>query len=347
MRLGSGGWPNSSDALRRRPRARSVCAMPPNSRPPGIQAILDDLATGIPFDSLEAVQQHLARRMEEYNTQPQVELGGLSPDRVAQLLAGDWTSAGALRVADDAPLALLQDVPFLVDARTLLRFVADAAPVKLTPAGNLPRSAVSALVPQLRMAAGNADATGIPVAKVRNEGDVRWLPILRHVLLFARLLVKRKGLVLSKLGRELLDDERAGALYALLFRTFFREFDLRYLYLDARHAALQQTLAYSFYHLSRVAPEWTDSEELASRAWLDSARDPMLEWEARYGDMRHSAFRFRVLEPLVMFGVLEGRLLPGAERWFKRAEYRRTALFERVLRFEFRRRWIGDAFLMG
>jgi hypothetical protein len=320
--------------------------MPPNSRPPGVQDILDDLANGIPFDSLEAVNAHLQRRMLDYNTAPQAELGGLSPDRVAQLLSGDWTSFGALRVAADAPLAMLQNVPFFADARTLLRYVGGSAPIKLTPAGNLPRAAVTTLVPQLQMAAGNAELTGILDAKVRNEGDVRWLSVLRYVLLFAKLLTKRKGLVVSKLGRELLEDKRAGALYALLFRTFFREFDLRFLYADERHAALQQTLAYTFYQLSRVSPEWVSSEELAASAWLESARDPMREWEAQYGDMRHFAFQHRVLEPLAMFGVLEERLLPGPEPWLKRAEYRRTALFARVLRFVFSGERGRDVFLM-
>lgn len=320
--------------------------MPANPRPPGIQAILDDLANGIPFDSLEAVQSHLARRMQAYNAAPQPELGGLSPDRVGQLLSGDWNGTGALRIANDVPLALLHDVPFFVDARTVLRFVTEHAPVKLTQIGNLTRSAVATLLPHLRTAEGNFEATGVPNEKLRNEDDVRWLPIVRHVLSFAKLLARRKGLVVSTRGREMLDDSLAGALYALLFRTFFREFDLRYLYLDDRHVALQQTIAYSFYQLGQVAKEWTSAESLAARAWLESARDPMRERELQYGDSRYFAFRHRVLEPLAMFGLLERRILPGQTAWSERAEYRRTALYDRVLRFEFGGKWRGDPFLM-
>jgi len=77
------------------------------TRPPhpeGVQSILDDLANGI-FSSAEAVNQHLARRMSEYNRTPQPELGGLSPDQTAQLLHGDWISTGALRVVGNAPIA--------------------------------------------------------------------------------------------------------------------------------------------------------------------------------------------------------------------------------------------------
>jgi len=35
----------------------------------------------------------------------------------------------------------------------------------------------------------------------------------------------------------------------------------------------------------------------------------------------------------------------GAERWIKHAEFRRTALFGRLLRCEFRGEWRGDVFL--
>ncbi len=227
------------------------------------------------------------------------------------------------------------DIPLVADARTILGFVAANTPVKLTPAGNLQRAAVASLVPQLRTRAENAELTGVPDTSIRNEDDVRWLPIVRHVLLFAKLLGKRKGLVLSARGRELLDDARAGELFDVLFRTFFRQFDLSYLYADHRHAGLQQTIAYSFYQLSRVEAEWISDKVLAERAWLASARDPMNAFEVQYGDMREAAFRYRVLEPLVMFGLLERRLLPGAEPWLKQAEFRRTALFDALLRFEF------------
>lgn len=320
--------------------------MPSPPRPPGLQSILDELAKGPAFDSLDAINRHLARRMQDYNTQPQPELGNLSPEQVAQLLASDWTSTGALRVADDASLDALHDVPFLADARTLLHFVADHAPVKLTSVGNLPRAAVAALVPQLRMLRADDEVTPLSAPPVRNEGDVRWLSILRHVLLFAKLVVRRKGLQLSKRGGELLDDARAGALYALLFRTFFRQLNLRVLCNDDRHPGLQPTIAYSFCQLGRVGGEWASAESLAERAWLESARDPMIARDLEFGDMRHYAFERRVLQPLVVFGLLEGRPVPGAERWRYVTEYRRTALFERLLRFEFRGGGPRDVFLM-
>lgn len=324
--------------------------MPTPPRPPGIQAIFDELASAPAFASLDEMNRHLARRMQEYNAKAQPELGGLSPLQMSQLLAGDWASTGALRVADDMSLDDLRDVAFLADARTLMRFVAEHAPVKLTAHGNLPRAAVATLVPQLRMLRDEDDEeqadSPFPPPPIRNEGDVRRLVVLRHVLLFARILTKRKGLWLSKRGEQLLADGEAGALNALLFRTFFQSFDLRYLSGDNRHAGLQQTIAFSFHQLGQGGAEWVSAESLAERAWLESSRDPMSALELEFGDMRHYAFQNRVLEPLVMFGLLERRRIRGAERRQYRAEYRRTVLFQRVLRFAFRGEGRGDLFLM-
>ncbi len=330
--------------------------MPPPPRPPrppGVQSILDEIAQRPGgFASLDALNAHLARRMQEYNATPQPELGGLSPIQVQQLLTGDWATTGALRVADDTSLEELHHVPFLADARTLMRYVAEHAPVKLTSLGNLSRAAVAALVPQLRMVADEddeADEEGnapLPPFPIRNEGDALWLVILRHVLLFAKVIARRKGLVLTKRGQQLLDDGQAGALYALLFRTFFRQFDLRFLCNDDRHPGLQQTLAWSFCQLGRAGNEWASAESLAARAWLDSARDPMDARDREFGDMRHWAFQRRVLQPLVMFGLLERRREPGTKRWEYRWEFRPAARFERVLRFEFQGGGRGDLFLM-
>jgi hypothetical protein len=309
--------------------------MPTSPRPHEVQAMLDEIARSAPFASIDALNAQLARRVQAYNTTPQAELGGLSPDRMAQLLYGDWTTAGAFRVVDEAPVAPLLDVPLVADARLIMAYIDANAPVKLTATGNLTRAAVAALVPMLRTEAHNNEESSRIEYSVRNEDDVRWLPVLKHLLLFGRIVTKRKGLLLSSRGRTLLPEQKAGELFVQLFLTLFRRFDLRYLYSGTPHLGLQQTLPYSFYQISRTADDWTPLAALGETAWLPSARDPLQEWELTYADTRFSAFRYRVLEPLVHFGLLERRLLPGDTPYPKRAEFRRTPLFEQLLRFSF------------
>jgi hypothetical protein len=176
---------------------------------------------------------------------------------------------------------------------------------------------------------------------------VRWLWPLRQCLLLAGLLVRRKGLRVSRRGSELLADDRAGELYALLFRTVFRTLNLCLLSRDDRHAGLQPTIAYTFYKLRTEARAWQSSQALAESAWLESAKDPITQWEADAGaDYRHYALRQRVLDPLVQFGLLDYRAVPTDEAWREEAEYCVTPLFDRFLRFEFSDGGGRDVFLM-
>jgi hypothetical protein len=69
---------------------------------------------------------------------------------------------------------------------------------------------------------------------------------------------------------------------------------------------------------------------------LDTATDPV-PTHSFYDDALHrvGALRYRVLEPLIEFGVLESRPLPSADKWNRPIEVRKTPLFDRLLRFDF------------
>ena len=257
--------------------------------------------------------------------------------RMAQVLYGDWIAHGALRVDEKLTIEELQGVAFFADARTVLEYLRDFGPVKETSAHNLPRAVIAALLPGLRMPVQHRVTVEYGVPGPVNEADVLWLSPLRDVSMFAGLLIRRKGFRVTARGSELLSDDRAGELYALLFRTLFRTLDLRALGRDDRHPGLQSTVAYSFYKLRECAGDWTSAESLAEHAWLASAKEPPSEWEAANVDFRHYAFRHRVLEPLTQFGLLEERVLPTDVRRKDSVEYRLTPLFPRFLRFEFRR----------
>lgn len=292
--------------------------------------IRDEIRRAGPFASMEEIQRRLNALNETYNNAPQDELGGLSPSQMGELFSGDWRSTGALRLDSTIGLHDLAVAPLLVDARTLLQYVADNGPIKLTPAGNLPRSAVNALLPQLRTDALN----DYPRPPTVNEGDVLWLVVLRNVLLMAKLLVRRRGLVISKHGRSLLDEQRAGELFTLVFETFFRTLDLRFLDNSDRHPRLQWTVPFSFYHLRAAARDWTSPQTLAERAWHPDAKDPPSPHDLQFGDLRYIAFAHRVLNPLVQFGLMQRRAADAEARWAE-YEYRITPLFNRFMRFEF------------
>jgi hypothetical protein len=285
-----------------------------------------------PFTSMEALNRRAAALMQEYNARPQADLGGLSPIQMSQLLYGDWTTTGALRLNDALTLDDLAGSALLADARTILQYISTKGPIKETAAGNLPRSAVKTLLPQLRTFALDEQAAWLP--RTVNEGDILWLQVIRHVLTFASLLVRRRGLRASREGVSLLDEERAGALYSRLFKTFFQKLDLRVFSRFDGHEGLQRTIAYSFYRLRSEARDWSRPEALAETAWLPEAKDPPSQLDLTHGDFRHYAFSGRVLRPLVQFGLMAIRetssdpLLPSYE-------YQLTPLFSRFLQFRF------------
>ena len=96
----------------------------------------------------------------------------------------------------------------------------------------------------------------------------------RYVLQFARLIHRRKGFHISAAGRAMLDDARQGELLALLFRTFFRQLDLRTLDGAEGDDGLQQTIGFTLWRLQSEAKEWSMPAHLADVAWLESASDP-------------------------------------------------------------------------
>jgi len=306
------------------------------NRPPELQDLFDAIARGGPYASIDEVNRILSARLAGYNTTPQAELGGLSPDELSQLVYGDWRSDGALRLNESLEINALAGVPFFSDARVLMEYLHEQGPVKETPARNLPRAIVAALLPRLSLSDRWPQAVEMERTAPINEGDVPWLSELRHTLLFGGLVKRRKGLGLSARGRQLLNGECAGELYAELFRTLFRQLDLRVLDRNDRHAGMQSTIVYSFYQLSNTARDWSTSQALANSAWLESAKDPPSDWERANIDLRHYSFAHRVLNPLVRFGLLERRELPGEQPWQHQVEYRCSALFDEFLRFEFR-----------
>jgi hypothetical protein len=302
--------------------------------PQDVRDILDELADG-QFASIAELNSYLAVQTSSYNSRPQAELGGLSPDQTAQLLYGDWRGNGALRLNTELSASELAGAIILADARTLIRYVDERAPMKETQKRNLTRAAVKDLLPQLLIWSADRDRYRGTMPAPLNEGDVYFLQELRFVLVQAGLLVRRRGLRATKRGRQLITEERAGELYALLFETFFSCLDLRVLDRGDRHPGLQHTIAFTFFRLQSKAHDWACSQELADSAWLASAKDPPTENDVLYGDLRHYSLMHRVLTPLVHFGLLETRALPTDRDWLSRHEFRVTPLFDRFLGFQF------------
>ncbi len=286
------------------------------------------------FGSLEEAQEYVSKAMEEYNRRPQQEMGGLSPVQVRRLLLSEWRDErGAIFLNTALSTADLESAMIFAHARTFLAAVHQSNGVKATSKGNLNRKFVEEMVNAMDWPAGFVDDLW-KYNKVLNELDVGPVHVLRLVLTMAGLLRRTKGIFkTTNRGKELLKEERAGELYGLLFSTYFRKLNLSYMSFGPEAPAVQHTIAFSLYMLSKHADDWIKLETLAPFLLLPAARGQLYQpGRSDTGIYFNSLVCYRVIQPLESFGLLELREFgkPGIPQNF---EVRKTGLFDKFIRF--------------
>ncbi|MSU57168.1 MAG: hypothetical protein EXS35_03125 [Pedosphaera sp.] len=146
------------------------------------------------------------------------------------------------------------------------------------------------------------------VCKVINEQDIWPLHEVRLLTEYARLVARRnKRFVVTKLGRELLADGRAGELFRRLFLTYFRTMDLCYLVHVREQPEIQATLAITLWRLEQVAENWRAVKGMAGQILPPRVMTHLVSQQ--WGDFDTPDFFVcaYVLQPLLEFGLLERR----------------------------------------
>jgi hypothetical protein len=152
-----------------------------------------------------------------------------SPFFVQDLLRADWeSSTGPLNLTSELTAEDLSDAPFYLNCRVFMQALLDGGGAVSTATGNLNREFVAAIFDRLTLPEHYRQSIK-DVCKVINEQDLWPLHLARVVAECAKLVARRnKRFQLTKIGRELLCEERGGELYRLLFIAYFRRFDLHY-----------------------------------------------------------------------------------------------------------------------
>ena len=285
----------------------------------------------VPAELAKRVAKVLDRWHEQWS-RPDPELAGLTPAQVGRLLHADWDDpAGALQINESLTLDDLADAPALQNARIFLGAVMEADGIKATAGGNLNLKFVSSMAAAWH---GLDDFTrNWALEKSWKEEDLYPVNELRIILGLAGLLRRYKGVFkVVKKRQHLLDDSEAGALLALLFRTYFRKFNLAYAGRLPSVPEIQDTIAFSLFTFARYGDEWQDPDELAPSLLLPAvkARIP----EMPFGDCTHWFVERRVLHPLEELGLVERRELPSEEQYVHDYEVRKSSLFDRFLSFD-------------
>lgn len=300
--------------------------------PREIQEALNAASESGRFRSLQDVQDFTADLMAGYNSRPQPDLHGLSPEQVHRLIYFPWGSAeSAVRL--NAALALddFRGAPLLNNARIFIEQVV-AAPIKATVAGNLNRKFVVGALAEMSWDEDDLDFIR-SANKVFNEEDLWALHVLRVLLQLTGVIRKRQGYFrATKKAVGLMAPENAGELFALLFSTCFTKMNLAYLDWAPENQALQQTIAVPLHLLHKLDDSWRSPKTLKGMIWL-----PVVAMESTGSEWTDSLLSLtinRLFRPLIWFGLIEKQVNGKTFRFGGDDLIRRKPLYRRFLKFD-------------
>src|SRR5262249_13576557 len=134
---------------------------------------------------------------------------------------------------------------------------------------------------------------------------------------------------LTRKARSLVPKEQAGRLQALLFRTTFARYNPAYLDCFNMAEVFAPQISLILYLIGQFCSDWREAGAL-----MRSVTFPMKELtEPRYPDLPEIAFEARVLRYLCWFGLMERERPVDNDDWRQPRLYRKTALYDRMLRF--------------
>ena len=299
-----------------------------------LQARVADLFQSRTFPSVKVAERAVQDLVDQANQQPLDALGGLTPDAAHELFGNDWTAATpGLQLREDLPLQRLDEAAVIHNARILLTTLGSDG-TRATARGNLNRAFVKKMVDALVWPEGYVDDL-FHYNKVLNEGDVWLLESLRVNLELAGLVRKYRGrFVITRRGLSLLNDHRAGELFARLFRTWFRKYNLAYRDRLPEIPEFQDSVAFPLWRLSHLAKDWHRVEETVPQLLLPevAAMIPVIDDH----DFRPLLLRTRFLAPLEHFGLVRCELDPMMPKFLlSAARFRPTRLLGEFMHFTF------------
>ena len=232
-----------------------------------------------------------------YNSRPQAELLGLSPNQLAQLLDGDWRTVGALRLNQSLSQEQVNRSWAFPAAMAFLRLVRDHGPASATATGNLTRKFVATCLETLEFSPKYL-AELREMNRVINEPDVSRLFELRITLVAAGYLRRRTGFRLTRLGRQALDapPSEAGRIFA---RLFLARMGVTGDLLDQEGLVFRSPLAPALYQMHLTRGARIESRELSERLLLPH----LVEHETVF-QLSSLAYRW-VIAPCLEFGLAE------------------------------------------
>ena len=263
----------------------------------------------------------------------------LQPASVKALLEPPGRLPKALRITpDDVPVEIALAVPMVIAARLLLELAVKQGGLVLTAAGFLKRADVWQVFDQTEWP-GYDKATTLAMNKVINEQDAYGVFFTRVALQAAGLLRKRAGVLrATRVAKSMLADEAAPALLGDLFQAVFWKMNLQDFDRNPLEFWPQHHAGLALWCLSVTAHKWSSADHLTPLCTIMATIDDSVAH-----DLPGYAMKSRVLRPLTWLGLMESRTQKRASGWGHNADYRKTALFDQMLKFKVEMIGLGDA----
>lgn len=240
-------------------------------------------------------------------------------------------------ILDDGPTVINEDLSLdELSGSTVLKharlFLAELSleKVKLTAKGNLNRKFVNRMCDAFEWPGYEAERLR-KYNRTINEHDHLPLNIIHIIVSMSGLARKYRGhLVITKHGKTLLQDDRAGELQAVLFKTTYDNFNLGYLDRVPLEGVFQPQIGLTVFLIGKVAKNWLSPDDLLRLTVL-----PVDEFFTSDYDHPLWAFEVRVLKTLRWFGLLEKEVLSEPDAYPEKYQIRKSKLFEQFLSFNF------------
>lgn len=238
----------------------------------------------------------------------------------------------AIRLASDLTAAEIAESPVARNTLKLLRSALDGGGLKLTATANLSRAVVGEMLKIFEWP--HYDNVGaLSFNKVVNEPDFLPLHFVRNIAQLALMFRSHRGkLMATRLGKDMLAEDRQRALQAILFHVAFWHVDLANFGRALLDSWPQPDIGVVIWSLSVAASDWQPPEKLTRLCTIPVNAVLETTW-----DRGSSAMEARILRPLMWFGLLEcgsekeSQTVLGHQRF-----YRKAPLFDRFFSFDVR-----------
>ena len=287
------------------------------------QQVFEELGPEADYDRfVRLVSERSETLMERIISAPREAYGGLSPHQVGKLADAEWGNEDQAVVLNRSlPAEALVDALLLHQSRTLLAYVHERGGVPTTQSGYLATTAVRDLLPEF----------GGDPGKRLIETNVFPLHLTRILLELSDALVRSgRRFVVSAAGDRLLREGSEGQLFACLVTTCFQHFNLDY-FGGPEWPELQYEIGYTLYRLAQRGADWSSAEELLPEVVLaptvragPGSDSPVLA---------AALLELRILQPLVMFGLMELERVDDPRGRTAQRQYRATPLLRDFISF--------------